>query len=87
MIETIIQGIKENWLIVGLSIFMLIGGTIAAYKKFGIRRVLLGKSHDDRELVYRREDNSIIWKDTLKTWSIILTGGMGFLTTFLITKT
>jgi len=84
MIEIILQGIKDNWLIVGLSLFMLVAGTIAAYRKFGLKRVLLGKKNDDRELVYRRQDNSIIWKDTLKTWSIILTGGMGFFTVFLI---
>ncbi len=84
MIELIIQGMKDNWLIVSLSLFMLVGGTIMAYKKFGLKRVLLGKKNDDRELVYRNEDGSIIWKDTLKTWSIILTGGMGFFTVFLI---
>lgn len=84
MLDLIIQGMKENWLIVGLSLFMLVAGTIAAYRKFGLKRVLLGKKNDDRELVYRREDNSIIWKDTSKTWSIIMTGGMGFFTMFLI---
>lgn len=84
MIETITKGIIDNWVIVGLSLFMLIGGTISAYKKFGLKRVLLGKKNDNRELVYRREDNSIIWKDTLKTWGIIITGGMGLFTMFLI---
>lgn len=84
MIEIILQGIKENWLIVGLSLFLLVGGTIAAYRKFGLKRVLLGKKNEDRELVYRKENGSIMWKETLKTWSIILTGGMGFFTVFLI---
>ncbi len=84
MIEIIIQGIKDNLVIVLISLAMLIFGTLAAYKKFGIRRVLLGKRHDNRELVYRKQDNSIEWKETLKTWKIILTGGMSFLTIFLI---
>lgn len=84
MIDLILQGIKDNWLIVGLSLFMLVAGTVAAYRKFGLKRVLLGKRNDDRDLVYRREDGSIVWKDTLTTWSIILTGGMGFFTVFLI---
>lgn len=84
MIELIIQGMKDNWVIVGLSLFMLVAGTITAYKKFGLKRILLGKSNDHRELVYRRGDESIMWKETLKTWKIILTGGMSLLTVFLI---
>jgi hypothetical protein len=84
MIETIIAGVKENLFLVGFSLLMLIGGTIASYKKFGLKRVLLGKKHDHRELIYRRKDNSIIWKETLISWKIILTGGMSLLTIFLI---
>ena len=84
MIEAITQGIIENWMMVGVSLFMLIGGTIAAYRKFGLKRVLLGKTNEDRELVYRREDESIIWKETLKTWRLILTGGMSLFTLFLM---
>ncbi len=84
MIEVIIEGVIENWYIVLASLFMLVGGTIAAYRKFGLKRVLLGKTNEDRELVYRREDESIVWKETLKTWRLILTGGMSLFTLFLI---
>ncbi len=85
MWDRILAGIIENWFLVALSLLMLVGGTAAAYKKFGLKRVLLGKKNDDRELIYRRQDESIEWKETLKTWWIILTGGMSLLTLFLLT--
>lgn len=84
MIETIINGIIQNWLLVTLSFLMLVLGTYAAYKKYGLKRVLLGKSFDDRELIYTKFDDSIDWKPTLKSWKIILTGGMSTLTIFLL---
>ena len=84
MIDRIIAGIIENWFLVGLSFFLLVAGTITAYRKFGIKRVLLGKKNDQRELIYREDDGSIIWRPTLKTWQIILTGGMNLLTVFLL---
>ena len=84
MIDRIISGIMSNWIIVTISFALLVGGTIAAYQKYGIKRVLLGKKNDNRQLVYRRGDGSVVWGETLKTWQIILTGGMSILTLFLI---
>lgn len=80
----IIEGIKNNLFIVIISLLMLVGGTLMAYRKFGIKRVLLGKRYDHRELVYKNEDNTIQWKETLRTWKIILTGGMSLLSIFLL---
>lgn len=62
---------------------LIIAVTIQTYRKFGIKRVLLGKKHDDRELIYRT-NGKIDWKPTLKSWKIIVTGGMDTLTIFLI---
>jgi len=70
--------------IVTISLFLLIFGTIQAYRKFGLKRVLLGKKNDNRELIYRTKNNEINWKQTLKSWKIILTGGMDLLTIFLV---
>jgi len=79
-----VNGIFENWFIVLVSFVMLVVGTVAAYKKHGLKRVLLGKNNDSRELVYKRTDGSIIWSSTLKTWGIIFTGGMSLLSLFLL---
>lgn len=83
VIDQIIAGIIENWMIVGISLLMLVGGTLAAYQKHGLKRVLLGKRHDGRELIYR-VDGRIDWKPTLDSWLIIITGGMSLLSVFLI---
>lgn len=83
IINRIISGIILNKEIVGLCFLLLIVGTIVAYKKHGLKRVLLGKKHDSRELIYYKE-NKIEWKPTLTSWKIILTGGMDILTLFLI---
>lgn len=62
---------------------LIVAVTIQTYKKFGLKRVLLGKRYDNRELVYRT-NGKIDWKSTLKSWRIIVTGGMDTLTVFLI---
>jgi hypothetical protein len=62
---------------------LIIAVTIQTYKKFGLKRVLLGKRNDNRELIYRT-NGKIDWKPTLKSWKIIVTGGMDTLTVFLI---
>lgn len=84
MIETIIEGMMNNWMIVGFSFFALVFGTWAAYRKHGLKRVLLGKTNDDRELIYKKENGDIIWGKTLKSWKIIVMGGMSLLTVFLL---
>lgn len=84
MIERIIAGIIENWLLVTVSFLMLVVGTATAYKRYGLKRVLLGKKNDNRELIYRSNSGKIIWTSTAKTWIIILTGGMKALTLFLL---
>lgn len=84
MIEIVIEGIKSNWEMVLASFVMLVAGTIITYHKFGIKRVLLGKHNDHRELVYYDEQGKILLKPTLNTWKIILTGGMNTLSLFLI---
>lgn len=84
MKEQIIQGIINNIWMVGFSLLLLVGGTFQAWRKFGLKRVLLGKKNEHRELVYKRESGSIKWRETLGTWFIIFTGGMNVLSLFLL---
>ena len=84
MIEQILLGIKENIVLVGISLLMLIAGTIAAFKKHGIKRVLLGKSNEHLELIYKKDNGNIEWKKSIKVWLIIITGGMNILAVFLL---
>ena len=84
VLSQISTGILDNWLIVSFSLFLLLFGTIIAYQRFGIKRVLLGKKNDDRDLIYFTDNNRIDWLPTFKTWFIILTGGMSLLSIFLL---
>lgn len=72
-----------DMIIILASLAMLIMGTLIAYKKFGLKRVLLGKTNDHLELIYYN-NGKISWKPTLKSWKIILTGGMSLLSIFLL---
>lgn len=75
--------VNNYFTIIIFLLVVIVMSTIVTYQKFGIKRVLLGKKHDSRELIYYNE-NGIDWKPTLRSWKIIVTGGMDTLTIFLL---